>query len=383
MQPCHARAAFVAALFLVPAASNISPADAWDAPVLKSAEPFRLEVVASGSPRHITIRGTGFEHLAHESRDFYMHWQIRRDDGGWQRCNQRSLSQGPGICHGTSWTPEQETLEIGGPYVQREGFIELRVFHELADDEAMDPASPSEWSDIIRVPVVVPGPAPKIVSLSQDKFPTNGKPDEYTLLIEASGLTGTPAVVFRGDVVVFPERVYGGSKIQVSVPDVYRLTSPGELSLTVRTDKGGNSNEKYIRFVAPIELQIATGGKKVKSSAGVAPKIQPPTDMAEQSNGQVIASARSGPPTGPCIQGFVWREVTPNDHVCVTPDRRSLAAQQNRDASTHGLMRAGKMYCLPGWVWREAVAGDQVCVTPQERAQVVEDNKLANSRVAE
>jgi hypothetical protein len=377
--PCHLKAALGAALLLAASSS----ANAWEAPVLKSAEPFRLQVVASGSPRHITVRGTGFEHLAHPNRDFYMHWQIRRDDGGWHRCTQKSLSEGPGICHGTSWSSTEETLEIGGPYVQREGFIELRVFHALDDEDAVAPASPEDWSNIIRVPVVVPGPAPKIVSLSQEKFPTNGKPDEYTFLVEASGLTGTPAIVFRGDVVVYPERIYGGTKIQVSVPEVYRLRTPGEIPLAVRTDKGGSSKEKYIRFVAPIELQVSTGGKKLKSTVGVAPGVKPPTDVVEKSAGQAIAPAAGPAPSGPCIQSFVWREATPNDHVCVAPEMRSLIAQQNRDRLAHGVMNQGKMYYLPSFVWREAVAGDQVCVTPQERSKVREDNRLASSRVAE
>lgn len=33
---------------------------------------------------------------------------------------------------------------------------------------------------------------------------------------------------------------------------------------------------------------------------------------------------------GTCIDGFVWREATPEDHICVTPEERSEAATQNR-----------------------------------------------------
>jgi hypothetical protein len=36
--------------------------------------------------------------------------------------------------------------------------------------------------------------------------------------------------------------------------------------------------------------------------------------------------------------------------------------------------------CLQGYVWREAVPGDHVCVTPETRAQAAEDNSLAASR---
>ena len=38
--------------------------------------------------------------------------------------------------------------------------------------------------------------------------------------------------------------------------------------------------------------------------------------------------------------------------------------------------------CLQGYVWREAVPGDYVCVTPETRAQAAQDNSLAASRRA-
>jgi hypothetical protein len=33
-----------------------------------------------------------------------------------------------------------------------------------------------------------------------------------------------------------------------------------------------------------------------------------------------------------CLQGFVWREATPGDHVCVSPQARSMALGQNRNS---------------------------------------------------
>jgi hypothetical protein len=36
--------------------------------------------------------------------------------------------------------------------------------------------------------------------------------------------------------------------------------------------------------------------------------------------------------------------------------------------------------CKQGYVWREAFPGDHVCVPPQTRAQAAEDNSLAVSR---
>jgi hypothetical protein len=40
----------------------------------------------------------------------------------------------------------------------------------------------------------------------------------------------------------------------------------------------------------------------------------------------------NGGPYGPdtCKQGYVWREAIPNDRVCVTPEARSQAAEDNQ-----------------------------------------------------
>src|SRR5215208_3433730 len=42
-----------------------------------------------------------------------------------------------------------------------------------------------------------------------------------------------------------------------------------------------------------------------------------------------------------CAQNFVWREASPQDHVCVTPATRQQTADDNRQASTHIAPRPG------------------------------------------
>lgn len=150
-------------------------------------------------------------------------------------------------------------------YLSREGFVELRLFAGLAGDHETDPySSPykqaSGWSTVIRIPVVTPGLPPTVTTLSKTEFPTNGKPDDYRFFIDGTNLGKQPVVVFRGDTVVWPEQVIGGNRIQVSVPPNYRLSSPGEISFTIRTDKGGNSAPKYIRFVTPPKLTPLPAG---------------------------------------------------------------------------------------------------------------------------
>ena len=348
-----------------------------DIPALSSSEPFRLTV--SGSPQEIKVRGTGFEGSGHPNRDEYMHWQILRDGGSWERCA-RTILNSAATCRTTGWGSDFETIEIGGSYTASEGFVELRLFTGLAEEATTDPAraaTPTEWSNVLRIPVVVPGAAPVISSLSKTSFPLSGASPDYQFLINATNLDPSAGVVFRGDVVVAPEAMSDG-RIQVAVPEVYRRTTPGELSLTVRTNKGGNSAQSYIKFAAPTKVQIIPTqpilGTDIKT---VDPGARIPTAAVPVGSAAVRRSEA-------CVSGYVWREATPQDHACVTPEARARTARQNAEASSRRDPNAasGQATCRAGYVWREAVPGDVVCVTPAERTEAAEETRLAPSRVA-
>jgi hypothetical protein len=83
-----------------------------------------------------------------------------------------------------------------------------------------------------------------------------------------------------------------------------------------------------------------------------------------------------------CLQGYVWREATPSDHVCVTGGTRSQARADNAAAASRraGGGAYGPDTCIQGYVWREAVANDHVCVTGNVRTQARADNQAAWSR---
>lgn len=85
-----------------------------------------------------------------------------------------------------------------------------------------------------------------------------------------------------------------------------------------------------------------------------------------------------GPDT--CINGYVWRDAAPGDHVCVRPGSRTRAQQENALAGSRvdPLGAYGPFTCVNGFVWREAFAGDMVCVTPARRDAVRIEN--ANGR---
>ena len=97
----------------------------------------------------------------------------------------------------------------------------------------------------------------------------------------------------------------------------------------------------------------------------------------------VARNCASGP--GTCAQGFVWREASPSDHVCVTPQVRQQTAADNRQAAARrqpGGGASGPDTCRQGFVWREAFANDHVCVTPQTRGRTAQDNRWAGVRNA-
>src|SRR5215475_10343251 len=86
-----------------------------------------------------------------------------------------------------------------------------------------------------------------------------------------------------------------------------------------------------------------------------------------------------------CIQGYVWREATQGDKVCVTPPIRQQAWNDNAQTDARRAPGGGAYgfeTCKQGFVWREATQNDHVCVTPQTRDQARYDNSQAARRVA-
>jgi hypothetical protein len=85
-----------------------------------------------------------------------------------------------------------------------------------------------------------------------------------------------------------------------------------------------------------------------------------------------------------CITGYVWREATADDRVCVTPAVRDQTARDNSLAASRR-SRTGGPYgadtCIAGYVWREATANDRVCVTPAVREQAARDNSQKQFRL--
>ncbi len=87
-----------------------------------------------------------------------------------------------------------------------------------------------------------------------------------------------------------------------------------------------------------------------------------------------------------CKSGYVLREATPEDGVCVTPTVRNRTRKENFQAKNFREPNGGAYgpdTCKQGYVWRETIPSDHVCVLPRSRAEAAEDNRQAESRRAQ
>lgn len=124
---------------------------------------------------------------------------------------------------------------------------------------------------------------------------------------------------------------------------------------------------------------------------------QPATESATESATQPTTESPTNPateapsqpqsqvcPYGPnqCLPGYVWRVAKPGDLVCVTPEVRAQAADDNAHAAERVDPSGayGPNSCQQGYVWRDAWNGDAVCVTPDVRDQAHDDNAHAEER---
>jgi hypothetical protein len=119
-----------------------------------------------------------------------------------------------------------------------------------------------------------------------------------------------------------------------------------------------------------------------ENNAPQSPVAQVPETTQKPPRPQPMQTTTAPLPKDTCIQGYVWREAFPGDHVCVLPATRNLAHEDNLAAGDRidPTGAYGPKSCINGYVWRVAVPDDLVCVLPQTRDATREDNRLADSR---
>lgn len=230
-------------------------------PRLDRVEPFRLKVASSGMAKLEVYGEYPFLDGGHPDMDQYEHWFIRRAGGEWEMCTVGSSS-----CKTSGWRSGMQSLEISAAkWLSTPGTLEIKMNEGLSAD------GNSSWpfSNVITVPVLAAfGAPPQIVSLSKKEFVSGGPEQDFVFRIAANNFDEESAVViFRGDTYVRPIRVIDGSQIEVAVPPNYR-DGNGELSLTLRTNSGGESEQKYFKVLKPKTLTVA--------KINAAPRVQTP-----------------------------------------------------------------------------------------------------------
>jgi hypothetical protein len=108
-----------------------------------------------------------------------------------------------------------------------------------------------------------------------------------------------------------------------------------------------------------------------------------PATRTQAKNDNAQAAARHLPNSTTCVQGYVWREAYPGDVVCVTTATRAQAKADDANAYVHtneSLDTYGPNTCQQGYVWRDGDDSDYVCVKPQVRSQTAADNAAAGKR---
>jgi hypothetical protein len=161
--------------------------------------------------------------------------------------------------------------------------------------------------------------------------------------------------------------------------DVYDVIAGESGQRVGQADVNGGSEGSYqisnVRPCATFIVKVQGCNTRLLRSATCSPWTETTV--------QASPSTPSGVDT--CLQGFVWRNAYPGDHVCVTPDVRSQVAADNAQAAARRSPNGGPFgadTCRQGFVWRGARASDHVCVTPEVQAQARTDNNAKCTRLA-
>jgi hypothetical protein len=161
-------------------------------------------------------------------------------------------------------------------------------------------------------------------------------------------------------------------------PPVQSLNANG-VTISVQSTLG---NQATIQIHTNFALQCSQGYVWREASSIDRVCVVPAT-RTQTASDNAAAASRHLPNSQTCVQGYVWREAFPGDFVCVTPARRAQAKTDDADAYNHvnqGLVTYGPNTCQNGYVWRDGDDHDYVCVLPATRTQVQLDNAAAAGR---
>jgi hypothetical protein len=142
---------------------------------------------------------------------------------------------------------------------------------------------------------------------------------------------------------------------------------------------GSRRGDVYYSLADPLQAaQIARGGDFTVSVRRVG-NVQNP--RPDQQCAEVEALGVPSDLTAEtCAEGFVWREATAADKVCVTRRRREAVARANASGTQMGTCPEGQVHRLAAEPRLGVARADLICVSPAERNLVREENAAAYSR---
>lgn len=142
-------------------------------------------------------------------------------------------------------------------------------------------------------------------------------------------------------------------------------TQSGE-ALTLGAD--GTLREKKNVGAPIVDIAALAGALPV-------PLTLAPDQLTATPSGSLAQAVGFGNET--CRSGFVWREATEDDLICVPPDVRDQAKADRAEAEAGRNVAAG---CAEGLVPRNANPNDTACTTPEVAATMLEQNQRHESR---
>jgi hypothetical protein len=168
--------------------------------------------------------------------------------------------------------------------------------------------------------------------------------------------------------------------------------------------KAGGNDKINFKYTTSVDCNFVLGfkicgpGASVNGKVRVYQKYLGDPDSLKQASQSEVEKSRSlikkidGGVTTPqpssqartCKPGYVWREASTSDYVCVTGATREQTRNDNALAAERRSPDGGAYgpdTCKFGYVWREAFPGDRVCTTGDVRSQAQADNQEAENRV--
>jgi hypothetical protein len=254
---------------------------------------------------------------------------------------------------GTFQTPLTVPGDAGGlPSVEAVGLTSGRSVNRpfIVEPAPTPTAGPSESSGASESP----RPSPKVTVSAEEARPGD------TLTISGSGFDpAEPVQVSIGGILLDLATADDGGSFSSTVLIPNELAPPGSPAQVMLAAAEGRESDR----AASREITIVGKEQIQFRSFSIVPIDPSLFDL--------------------CVSGFVWREAFEGDHVCVTPDQRDQAAQDNAAAASRvdPFGAFGPDTCIQGYVWRGAREDDHVCVTREEFDRVAEDNAAAASRV--